>query len=184
VRKVCFLFLFAAGAGSLFAGGNTVFLGVNGLGLTAAYERALTGRFSLAGEATMATVYGSVTPLYSNDADDEVMLGGLIGAGLLEVRGRFYPFARRFFVDLGLGYGFMGGVSTSISGVLVSPGLGWKFDPGEAGKFVIDLCACSDWLIGLPPRERETLENGVDPVWHPAVASPLANIKLLLGYVF
>ncbi|GAB6390859.1 MAG: hypothetical protein MdMp014T_0232 [Treponematales bacterium] len=181
MRKVCFLFLFAAGAGSLFAGGNTVFLGVNGFGLTAAYERALTGRFSLAGEATMAMVYGSVMPVYDDGA---VMLGGLFSAGFLEVRGRFYPFARRFFVDLGLGYGVMGSISTQISGVLVSPGLGWKFDPSEAGGFVIDLCVCSDWLIGLPPQERETLENGVNPVWHPVVASPLVNIKLLLGYVF
>jgi len=105
-------------------------------------------------------------------------------AGLLEVRGRFYSFAKRFFVDLGPGYGVPGSISTQINGILFSPGLGWKFDPGKADGFVIDLCVCSDRVFEMPPLARETPGNGVNPVYHPDIATPVVNMKLLFGYVF
>jgi len=52
--------MLAAVPASLFAEGNAVFLGVNGLGLSAAYERTLTGRFSLEAGATLSMVYVSL----------------------------------------------------------------------------------------------------------------------------
>jgi hypothetical protein len=91
------------------------------IGFGARYERTLTPNISLG-----ANAYWSSFLLFWNEAE----------AGAFA---RFYPAARVFFLELGLGFHAHTAVGFDsaelISGTAISPGLGWRIDPGKWGRF-------------------------------------------------
>jgi hypothetical protein len=96
----------------------------------------------------------AVVGLIGGGARYERMFGRKLGIGMVRyystlfvfnememgLFGRFYPWEGKFFAEMGLGYHVHTAISGSdfetTTGVAVSPGLGWKFDPGNNGFFV------------------------------------------------
>ena len=136
-RILIFLFLVIIIAGGVSAqekwGGAKNFISgdVGLLHLGARYERFITSSFSLG-----ATAYWNSLFLFFN----EVELGAFA---------RYY-FVRGFYGELGLGYHTHTGFETYKNdgfshtefimrrGLGISPGLGYKFDPGKPGGFFVE----------------------------------------------
>jgi hypothetical protein len=135
-KLVLALVLVSVLAGGLYAQSNVRNNWVSGevsiLGGGARYERMLGPNFSVG-----ANVYYSTLFLFWNELE--------VGAS-----GRWYPGGSIFFVEAGLGYHWHSALTTSglfgnggslfedITGVAISPGLGWKIDVGSPGGFFIN----------------------------------------------
>ncbi|ULQ61075.1 hypothetical protein K7I13_07430 [Brucepastera parasyntrophica] len=165
MKKIFLLVLILFGPG-VFAENNILLLGINGYGVTAVYERAVSEKISIASEIDASMFYGFMT---------SVLFG--------TVRGGFYPFAGSFYMDMGIGYGYSAGISLWTHGVLLSPGAGWKIDIGKKGGFILDIGLCSDWIFRLT-NDSENQTAGAEPVYHPKIWSPVLGIKVLLGFTF
>ncbi|GHU60222.1 hypothetical protein FACS189444_6820 [Spirochaetia bacterium] len=164
--KRAFVLLLILSGTYIFAKDNRVFAGINGSGVTIAYERLISEKFSVVAEADASLAYG--------------LLASVLFA---DVRGRFYPFARSFYADFGVGYGLAGSFSLSTKGMLFSPGFGWKIDMGKPDGFVFDVCLSSDWIVKLT-NEPDVMYDGPEPYSYPRIYSPIFGIKLLVGYCF
>jgi len=143
MKKLVFVLILAILiAGSVFAEeGNEGFtnwvsvdLGVFGIGI--GYEYMLSSNLSVGANAYTSTMF------FSGGS-------GIIGFG------RYYPFNSNLYTELGLGYGssksmmsgyhienkadngMTGTASIATTGLLISPGLGWRIDRGEPGGFFI-----------------------------------------------
>jgi hypothetical protein len=134
---------------------NTGALSFSFIGIGASYERMLTKHFSVTLDIAYTTLF--------------VFLDDFTAA----IKGRWYPGAKAFFLELGLGYGnmvgaagsaiafltwiFTAGLAGDVSnnlrtqGLLVSPGLGWKFDPGKPNGIVIPVNLGIDIVFGPLP---------------------------------
>ncbi|GHU26189.1 hypothetical protein FACS1894172_20220 [Spirochaetia bacterium] len=133
---------------------NTIALS---LGSSVNYERALNNYFSLLAEASYTFYF----------------IGDEWAAA---VKGRWYPWGKTFFLELGLGYGNTLGYLASaagfvtfflsfgqvnlnkyadmrIRGFLIGPALGWKIDIGKANGFVLPINLGIDFTIGSPNKE-------------------------------
>jgi hypothetical protein len=109
------------------------------LGGGARYERMLGPKFSAG-----ADVYWSSLFLFWNELE----------VGLF---GRYYPWGGMFFAEAGLGYHIHTALTVSdgaeaISGVALTPAVGWKIDVGSEGGFYI------------PPGIRLPITFGVNDV--------------------
>ena len=94
------------------------------LGGGARYERMLGPNFSIG-----ANIYFNTLFLFWNELEF-----GLFG--------RFYPWGKTFFAEIGLGYHvhtslFVTDVATAIEGGSFTPAVGWKIDVGNPGGFFI-----------------------------------------------
>jgi hypothetical protein len=94
------------------------------LGAGVSYERMLGSQFSVGGD-----VYWSSFFIILNELE--------VGAF-----GRFYPWAGIFFVEAGLGFHLHTWVTGNlewevISGIAITPAVGWKIDVGNPGGFFI-----------------------------------------------
>jgi hypothetical protein len=134
-RFTVFLILvMMAGAGSISAqesksdAKNWISGEVSLLGGGARYERMLGSKFSVGGD-----VYFSSFFIVWNEFE--------VGAF-----GRFYPLENGFFVEAGLGYhlhtaltlgGGLGLRSKVVSGIGITPAVGWQIDVGRPGGFFI-----------------------------------------------
>lgn len=142
------LFLFAMLAvmiaGGAFAQTHWASFEIKGLGAGLRYEYVITPRFTVGGYFS----YSFITiPIF-----DELMNSIEFGATV-----RWYPFARRFFTELSLGYNFFeyyyqeriyvssgrGGYYDydwgyrDDSGFCLAPGFGWTIDVGKMGGFFL-----------------------------------------------
>jgi hypothetical protein len=164
--KKIILFLLLTISTKGFSHENIVFAGLNGIGITVSYEKYLTDNFSIAPEINFSQIYG------------------FLSTGVFaELRGRWYPFSGSFFVDTGIGYGILAGISYYTEGLLISPGFGWKIDAGKKDGFVFDVCICSDWVLRF--TDNTMLVQKPDPtqaIAFPAIANSVATVKLLAGY--
>jgi len=69
---------------------------------------------------------------------------------------RFYPGAGKFFIELGLGFGWVDSwnllsllaVRDTLYGVMLSPGIGWRIDFGDPGGFFINPMISVPMVIG------------------------------------
>jgi len=138
-------------SGSVFAqdrAKNSIAVSAGVIGAELSYERILTPHFSLLADTSYTTLFFM----------DEFTVSG---------KGRWYPFGKAFFFDLGLGYsygkgvvGFMGDMLLTVitfgywlsvkdfendelrsGGFLIQPGLGWKLDIGKPDGFVLPISA-------------------------------------------
>jgi hypothetical protein len=142
-------------AGGVFAqdAKNWISGEVSILGAGARYERMLTPKFSLG-----ADVYWTSLFFFWND----------FGANAV---GRFYPWAGKFYTELGLGLGVHTGL-TAMTGVDIVPGLGWKIDVGKKGGFFIE------------PGIQVPITLGVDQYWGGFGAGVGVRAYLGLGGAF
>ena len=104
-------------APNTFLGGINI--GLLTFGADIEYERAfpglLPGLFAVAAETGFTTVL--IFPIYN-----------------IDVRARWYPWAKTFFADFGVGFGSFFGWSSALQ---ISPGVGWRIDIGESNGWVI-----------------------------------------------
>ena len=138
---------------------NSIALSVGLIGGELSYERMFNRHFSILADVSYTTLF-------------------LVDEFTLSAKGRWYPFGKTFFLDLGLGYsygkGFVGLLSDILLGVitfgywleykdfdddnfrtggfLVQPGLGWKIDVGKPDKLVLPIFMGVDLKIwsGMP----------------------------------
>jgi hypothetical protein len=110
---------------------------LNILGVGLRYERMLSPNFSIGANAYVNTLIIAAN------------------AGVSAVA-RYYPWAKTFYLELGVGFGSSSGLGTEVTiiekgtgtestwggvtttGVIINPGLGWKIDVGEPGGFFIN----------------------------------------------
>ncbi|MDR2517231.1 MAG: hypothetical protein LBC88_07615 [Spirochaetaceae bacterium] len=133
---------------------NTAAVTVGLIGVEASYERSLTRNFSVLADVSYSNVF---------------FVGDSYTAA---IRGRWYPWGKTFFLDLGLGYGNTVGLLGStaefvlliltlglvrpdaindalrVQGLLVAPSMGWKIDVGKPGGFVIPVVLGLDVVVG------------------------------------
>jgi len=139
-KGILILILAVVIAGGVFAQADAVNNWISGelslLGVGARYEYMLTPNFSVGAYAYWNNLF-----IIWNDW----------GVGAV---GRFYPWGKTFYAELGLGFGYHSGVQdisyttdwgdkytdsrwVGITGFSIIPGLGWKIDLGEPGGFFI-----------------------------------------------
>jgi len=174
IKKTVLLFIvMAAVSGALFAQNqvkakNAVALsfGVFGAGLS--YERMFNSHLSVLADVSYTTLIFM----------DEFTISG---------KGRWYPFGKTFFLDLGLGYsygkgvvGFMGDMILTVmtfgwyltqkdfdndvfrsGGFLIQPGLGWKIDIGKQDRFILPIAMGLDIKTGRVPDFMPYLRIGL-----------------------
>jgi hypothetical protein len=166
--KKIILFLLLTVSTKIYSHENIVFVGMNGYGATIGYEKYLTDNLSIVPEINLSIVYG----LLSTGA-------------FVELRSRLYPFGGSFFIDTGIGYGVISGISYQTEGILISPGFGWKVDIGKKDGFIFDACFCSDWVFRLTDNTLLTkMPEPGEAVAVPTIATSVAALKLLIGYSF
>ena len=146
MKKIIIIVLFLiAITGGAFAQDNTLYGGAGlGVGLPCfvhgeffiSYEYAVLPNLAVGG-----SIAGQMYPLaiYAMIFDD--LLGGKdvvksIFGPIFEGQVHWYPFEECFHVDLGLGYSYY---LSSMHTFLIAPGLGWMFDFGEPGGFVVNI---------------------------------------------
>jgi len=100
-----------------FVGGLNI--GLLTFGFDVEYERAFPGllpigMFAVAAETGFTTVI--IFPIYN-----------------IDVRARWYPWAKTFFADAGIGFGSFLGIASALQ---ISPGVGWRVDIGEPNGWV------------------------------------------------
>ena len=92
------------------------------LGAGVRYERMLNEQISV-GVVAFSTLFASYT------------------AGA-QVFGRYYPWASNFHAEVGLGGGTAAdgrlGSGNRVSGLMITPGIGWRIDVGEPGRFFLN----------------------------------------------
>ena len=148
VKKILLIVIvFLVISGGVFAqdrANNSIVASFGIFGAELSYERIFTPRFS---------VLADVSYTYLVFMDEFT----------ISAKGRWYPFGKTFFLDLGLGYsygkGFVGFTADALltvitfgawlaikdfeddnlrtGGFLIQPGLGWKFDIGKPDRFVL-----------------------------------------------
>ena len=148
---------------------NTFVLSFGVIGVEASYEYNFNRFLSVMADVSYTTM---------------VFMDEFTAAG----KGRWYPFGKRFYLELGLGYSYGKGVTGFIgdmllgvmtlgiywavkdwendifrsSGFLVQPGLGWKFDIGKKpGAFVLPIGLGVDIMIKDIPDWLPFLRIGV-----------------------
>lgn len=144
-RTIIAVLIFTAAAGGAFAQRNTVY-GGTGIGfgipcimdgeLFASYEFAIIPQISVGVSAAFQmypmAVFGMVIDSLANG---ESTIKNIYGP-VVEGQAHWYPFAKVFHLDLGLGYSYY---LSSMHTLLIAPGLGWMIDPGKPGGFVTNI---------------------------------------------
>ena len=125
VGVLTMVLVFGMGATSAFAESNIqnwISGEISVLGAGVRYERMLNERFSV-GVIAFTTLFVNYT------------------AGA-QVFGRFYPWASNFYAEVGLGGGTASGglvgSGNRVSGIMITPGIGWRVDVGEPGRFFLN----------------------------------------------
>jgi len=133
------------------------------LGVGARYERMLNERWSIGANASLNTY------ILFTDYDVSVV-------------GRFYPWGKTFFAGIGVGFHvqellplFVGedGKAYSVTGVAITPELGWKIDIGNTGGFFLSPGVKFPLTFGAASDGSGFM-----------MAMPLPVIYLGLGYAF
>jgi hypothetical protein len=63
-----------------------------------------------------------------------------------DVQAKWYPWSGKFYADVGIGYAQLIWVVPS---VLITGGIGWKFDIGEPNGFILNLGGVYDYFVLL-----------------------------------
>ena len=142
-RVFIFVVLLVLFTGGAFAQTHWISAEIYGLGAGIRYEYVSTPSFTLGGYFSFIWLPVPVTELLTGNGDNsELHFGG-------GITGRWYPFARRFFAELSLGFnGFDYSYEEysgrhyeyywdRTSGFCISPGFGWTIDVGKMGGFFI-----------------------------------------------
>ena len=163
VKKTAVFLVLLIAAGGLFAQEitivenekpkNTAALSFGFIGVEGSYERQFNNYLSVLVDASYTTLV-------------------LMDEFTASVKGRWYPFGKTFYLDLGLGYSYGYGtvnlmkdmILTTLTfgwwltqidydnirtgGFLIQPGLGWKIDVGKPGAFVLPIGMGLDFKIG------------------------------------
>ena len=161
---------------------NTIAItvGVYPLSVELSYERALSSHFSV-------LIDGSYSDYLIPGSDSVSLMNEYTAA----VKGRWYPWAKTFFLELGVGYGnglgLAGGaayLATYIftlglvdlppdifraNGLLISSGLGWKIDIGKPNGFVLPVNVGNDLIVDFS---------------HPGFVDFIPYARIGLGYSF
>jgi hypothetical protein len=147
MKKHAFVFivLLLTIAGGVYAQTNWVSTEINLLGAGARYEYVIVPEFTVS-----AYAYWSYSPyilIYSGSYSDSFGFGAAA---------RWYPFGRRFFTELGLGYTYQYLTNSNFeydnswvnSGFTILPGFGWTIDVGEKGGFFISPSVRVPFIFG------------------------------------
>jgi hypothetical protein len=162
---------------------NTIAItgGVYPLSVELSYERALSSHFSVLIDGSYSDFL-----IFSSDSSTSVM-----NEYAAAVKGRWYPWAKTFFLELGAGYGnglgLAGGAAYLVTymltfglvdlppdifranGLLISPGLGWKIDIGKPNGFVLPVNVGNDLIVDFS---------------HPGFVDFIPYARIGLGYSF
>jgi hypothetical protein len=131
----------------IFAQSNAVFLGagaglslpsVSYIGFNASYERMIIPRLSVSVNAGW-NMYPLVL-FFVKFMEDPSITGWVVDA-----QAHWYPGGKAFHVDMGAGYGEYLGMSSAV----IVPGVGWKFDLGKPGGFIMNIGLRGEWYIPL-----------------------------------
>jgi hypothetical protein len=138
MKKLILFFIFIV----VFAGGlwaqdsnstrkpNAIVGQLRWIGAGISYERFILPKLSVVGEAGYFMIgFGDENKITAFD-----------------VRARWYPWAGRFFGDVGLGCALIGGDKP---GFLISPEVGWRFDPGQPNGLILQLQAGVNIILGV-----------------------------------
>ena len=181
------LFLAVAPSG-VFAERHIVY-GGGGLGLGfpfimsleafASYEFMATPQFSFGASFACQVYPMALFPLiFINAVGGEV--NGLrvnhVLAYVAEGQMHWYPWAKTFHADLGVGYS---NYLSSMQALFIAPGIGWMFDEGEPGGFVLNLGFRTEIFVPLNGfvMRSEDGRNVLVPV-------NLLTMRIGLGYRF
>lgn len=144
-KIIIVILILLAVSGGAFAQRNMVYGGV-GLGvgvpcifdyeISASYEFAIIPQLSVGVSAALqmypVAAYAIVfEKLFYGENSIKDIFGPVVEGQL-----HWYPFAKTFHMDLGLGYSHY---LRSMHTFLVAPGLGWRLDFGEPGGFMMNL---------------------------------------------
>jgi hypothetical protein len=174
-RFILVLVLAAFVAGGVFAQEKKNFVGgtVGLLDFGAHYERMLTPKFSVGGE-----VYWNSFFIFWNT----------IG---FKAFGRMYPWDKKFFVDVGVGFGIYTGDQdydegiihgswlATINGFLIEPRAGWKIDFNAPGGFYLEPAISVPIVLGSRSFALDFSDSDKD-----FGVGINARIRLGLGYAF
>lgn len=130
---------------------NNISLSAGIIGAELSYERMFNRHFSVLADVSYTTLI----------VMDEFTVSG---------KGRWYPFGKIFYLDLGLGFSYGEGVAGAVGdmilllftfgnhdvesdvfrsgGFLIQPGLGWKIDIGKPDGFVLPVAMGLDIKLG------------------------------------
>jgi hypothetical protein len=137
-KIILFLLLGAVLGGGLCAQSNTISGGF-ALGLSfpiivfeeaqVSYERQLSPLLSVGVNAAFQLYpLGIFTEFFTGDPN----LYGVV----FDAQARFYPFGKGFHAELGAGYGYY---MWTMHSLVVTLGVGWRFDFGKPGGVILDL---------------------------------------------
>jgi hypothetical protein len=142
MKKVLFMLVLAVLiAGGLWAQSDTknwISGDISLIGMGLRYERMLTPKFSLGGQA-----------FYNN-----FLL--FFNSTIVSATGRFYPWAETFYIGLDLGFGS----NFVLYGAAITPALGWKIDVGKPGAFFINPELSMPIVLGALKNEDGKSEFG------------------------
>lgn len=136
-KLMLLLVLTVLSVGSIFAQGKNTIAGTI---LGVSYERNFTTMFSVGVETGMALA------LQGGTGEEEVTPIAI--AYNIDLFGRWYPFRKAFFVELGLGYGMPMMGEGETGGFLMNPEVGWKIDLGQAGGWIMEAGLGMQWTVG------------------------------------
>ena len=167
-----------------FAQDNTVYGGVGlGVGIPCiidgevfiSYEHSIIPQLSVGGSVAF-----QMYPLATFAMVFDDLLGGedvveSIFTPIIEAQVHWYPFEGSFHVDLGLGYA---NYLSSMDTFLIAPGLGWLFDFGEPGGFVVNIGLRTEFFIPFGDSIIKK-DNGDD-----LIPVNYLTFRLGLGYRF
>ena len=128
---------------------NTISVLFTILGTEASYERSFNRYFSVLADVSYTTLF---------------IVNELTASG----KGRWYPFGRTFYMEMGLGFGYANAATGAIAallfpilllipdfdisrtdyiyGFLIQTGMGWKIDIGKPGGFVLPVSLQLDFM--------------------------------------
>ena len=121
VGVLTMVLVFGIGATSAFAESNIqnwISGEISVFGAGVRYERMLNEQFSVGGIASY-----------------HILIMNLLG---VQAFGRFYPWASNFYAEVGLGFGSVHVRGTNYIGMSITPGIGWRIDVGEPGRFFLN----------------------------------------------
>ncbi|GMO16849.1 MAG: hypothetical protein LBG79_01080 [Spirochaetaceae bacterium] len=145
-------------AGGVFAqekAKNTIAGGLDlGLfsGVSIDYERMLNDKFALGIEAGYDLAFFIIPDIFA------------------DVQVKWYPWAGKFYADLGAGYAQIFYV---VPAIMITAGAGWKIDIGKPNGFILDLGAAIDYNIMLGSLSKNLVVSG------PGIN---ARAKVQIGY--
>jgi len=173
-KKIVLMFIvFSAISGAVIAqeqerATHSVAASFGFIGASLSYERMFSRHFSVLAEVSYTTLV-------------------LIEEFTLSGKGRWYPFGRAFYLELGFGLSYGRGISDLMThmllglftfgwyfttldeddlmarrlGLLVQPGMGWKIDIGRPGGFVLPVSMGLNFKLGRLPDVLPFLRVGL-----------------------